>query len=75
MERIAETIGAYGALAGEAYKPVVDRTGLAGMYDFLMEYTPGKAICSAAPLGPIRTAQQPNFRERCFLRRCANNSG
>jgi uncharacterized protein (TIGR03435 family) len=42
MERIAETIGAYAALAGEADKPVVDRTGLAGTYDFLVEYTTGE---------------------------------
>ena len=42
MERIAETIGGYAALAGEADKPVVDRTGLAGTYDFLMDYTPGE---------------------------------
>jgi uncharacterized protein (TIGR03435 family) len=40
MERIAETIGGYAALAGEANKPVVDRTGLVGTYDFVMEYTP-----------------------------------
>lgn len=40
MERIAETIGGYAALAGEANKPVVDRTGLVGTYDFTMEYTP-----------------------------------
>jgi len=39
MERIAETVGAYAAL-GEADKPVVDRTGLVGTYDFVMEYTP-----------------------------------
>ncbi len=42
MERIAETIGGYAGLAGEAEKPVVDRTGLSGTYDFLMEYTPGE---------------------------------
>jgi uncharacterized protein (TIGR03435 family) len=38
MERIAETIGGYAGLAGEADKPA-DRTGLAGTYDFLIEYT------------------------------------
>jgi len=41
MERIAETVGAYAAL-GEADKPVVDRTGLTGMYDVLIEYTHGR---------------------------------
>jgi uncharacterized protein (TIGR03435 family) len=42
MERIAETIGGYAGLAGEADKPLVNRTGLAGTYDFLIEYTPAE---------------------------------
>jgi uncharacterized protein (TIGR03435 family) len=67
MERIAETIGAYGALAGEADKPVVDRTGLAGMYDFLVEYTPGENDQLGRSLRPNPDGSTAEFQGTLFL--------
>jgi uncharacterized protein (TIGR03435 family) len=40
MALIAEDISAYGSLAGEVDKPVVDQTGLKGRFDFTMDLPP-----------------------------------
>jgi len=67
MERIAETIGGYVALAGEADKPVVDRTGLAGTYDFLVEYTPGQNDQLGRPLAPDPADSTAELQGTMFL--------
>jgi uncharacterized protein (TIGR03435 family) len=67
MERIAETIGGYSALAGEADKPVVDRTGLVGAYDFFMEYTPGADDQLARSLPPNPDGSTTDLQGTLFL--------
>lgn len=42
MPLLADAIYSYGSLAGEMDKPVVDKTGLDGTFDFKLEYTPGE---------------------------------
>jgi bla regulator protein BlaR1 len=67
MERIAETIGGYAGLAGEADKPVVDRTGLTGTYDFFMEYTPGENDQLAHSLPPNPDGTTSELQGTMFL--------
>ena len=67
MERIAETLGGYAALAGEANKPVVDRTGLAGTYDLLMEYTPDANDQLNRSLMPSRQDSAADLQGTMFL--------
>jgi uncharacterized protein (TIGR03435 family) len=40
MALLADAIYSYGNIAGEVDKPVVDKTGLGGTYDFTLEYAP-----------------------------------
>ena len=67
MEQIAETIGGYAALAGEADKPVADRTGFAGTYDFLMEYTPGENDQLGRSLPPNPDGSTAELQGTMFL--------
>jgi uncharacterized protein (TIGR03435 family) len=42
MASLASAIYSYGMMAGEVDKPVVDKTGLDGKFDFTIEYMPGE---------------------------------
>lgn len=42
MALLADVVKAYGGIAGEVDKPVLDKTGLSGRFDFTIEYTPGQ---------------------------------
>jgi uncharacterized protein (TIGR03435 family) len=48
MPLLAEAIYSYGALAGEVDKPVVDKTGLNGTFDFTIEFMLGENDLSGA---------------------------
>jgi uncharacterized protein (TIGR03435 family) len=41
MAFLADAIKAYGGNDGEVDKPVLDKTGLSGRFDFTIEYAPG----------------------------------
>jgi bla regulator protein blaR1 len=41
MALLADAIKAYGGNDGEVDKPVLDKTGLSGRFDFTIEYAPG----------------------------------
>jgi uncharacterized protein (TIGR03435 family) len=41
MQLLAETVQLNGSMAGEIDKPVVDRTGLSGTFDYTVEYSRG----------------------------------
>ena len=66
---LAASISDYGLVAGEVDKPVVDRTGLSGRFDFTIEYAtdPARLFSFFGP-GPPRTdapgePQGPSFQE------------
>jgi uncharacterized protein (TIGR03435 family) len=57
MPLLADALYSYGNIAGEVEKPVVDKTGLTGTYDFKLEYPlPDKAADDAAKTAPKKTA-------------------
>jgi bla regulator protein blaR1 len=52
MPLLAQAIYPFGTMAGEVDKPVVDRTGLNGRFDFTIEYSRGEnalVVRSAPP--------------------------
>jgi bla regulator protein blaR1 len=57
-----------GSLAGELDKPVVDKTGLDGKFDYTIEWnfqlpSPGLPRADAAPREALRDNQGPTFLE------------
>jgi uncharacterized protein (TIGR03435 family) len=54
---LADALYSYGNMAGEVDKPVIDKTGLDGAYDFKLEYPlPDKPADDAAKTAPKKTA-------------------
>lgn len=49
---IADSVSAYGSLLGELDKPVADRTGLKGTFDFMIELPPGMISLIPTPPNP-----------------------
>jgi bla regulator protein BlaR1 len=65
---LASSIGAYGSFAGEVDKPVVDRTGLSGRFDFAIEYAADPRSSPFFGPGPPKVdapgdSQGPSFQE------------
>lgn len=58
MPSLANVIYVLGSRAGEVDKPVVDRTGLAGKFDYTVVYTPGENG-SPVPPGPSAPPRDP----------------
>lgn len=67
MSFLADAISSYGSMAGEVDKPVVDKTGLEGRFDFNIEYTPGENDRFPRPGGPNADAPPPNPSGTSFL--------
>jgi len=59
MPLLADAISMYGAMAGELDKPVVDRTGLQGRFDFTVEYIPDPARNRFVRPGPLKDDAPP----------------
>jgi uncharacterized protein (TIGR03435 family) len=59
MGLIADDISAYGSLAGEVDKPVVDQTGLTGKFDFTLELPPRFFNIFPAPPNPDNPPDHP----------------
>ncbi|MGC1872107.1 MAG: TIGR03435 family protein [Acidobacteriaceae bacterium] len=59
MKLIAASLPSVGAVG----RPVVDQTGLAGNYDFTLEFTPESTALSPAAAGTQQSAQGPTFLE------------
>ena len=59
MKLIAASLPSVGAVG----RPVVDQTGLAGKYDFTLEFTPESTALSPPTAGTQRSAQGPTFLE------------
>jgi uncharacterized protein (TIGR03435 family) len=67
MPLLADAISSYGAMAGEVDKPVVDKTGLLGTFDFTVEYMPGGNDTFVRPGLPNADAPPPNPQGTPFL--------
>ena len=67
MASLADAISSYGAMAGEVDKPVVDKTGLDGRFDFTVEYAPGENDRFGRPGPPSADAPPPNPQGAPFL--------
>lgn len=54
MPSLADAIYGYGSMAGEVDRPVIDKTGLEGRFDFTLEYAPGQSdlLRGPSPLNP-----------------------
>ena len=65
---MAVSLGANGSFAGEVDKPVVDRTGLSGRFDFTIEYAadPSRSFFFGPAL-PKPEAQQGDLQGPTFL--------
>jgi len=71
---IASSISGPGAFSGQVDKPVVDRTGLEGKFDFAIDYAsdPSQAAFLFGP--PVRTRRRPATRKGPrFSKRCASS--
>lgn len=64
MPSLANSIYVLGSRAGEVDKPVVDRTGLAGKFDYTIVYTPGE---NGSPGPPDPSALPPDPHGTPFL--------
>ncbi len=64
MPSLANLIDVLGSRAGEVDKPVVDRTGLAGAFDYTIVYTPGE---NGSPGPPDPNAPPPDPQGTPFL--------
>jgi bla regulator protein blaR1 len=54
MILLADTVQSYGSMSGEVDRPVVDRTGLSGTFDYVIEWT-GR-LSGPSPTGPAAAA-------------------
>jgi uncharacterized protein (TIGR03435 family) len=60
MTLIASALPSMGRLA----RPVIDRTGLSGQFDFLLEWSPEPGSSAPPPAGePVPDTQGPSFQE------------
>jgi len=66
---LASSISAYGLWAGEVDKPVVDRTGLSGRFDFTIEYArdPARSVFFGVGGPPRVDAPQGDLQGPTFL--------
>jgi bla regulator protein blaR1 len=67
MPLLADMIYAYGAFDGEVDKPVVDRTGLSGRFDFTIQYMAGENDMLARSI-PGANSPPPSSDGTPFLR-------
>jgi bla regulator protein blaR1 len=65
MGLVASDVYSLGSLGGELDKPVVDQTGLAGMFDYIMELPAG--TISLFPKPPSQDAAPPDPKGTPFL--------
>jgi len=70
MPSLATVIYVLGSRAGEVDKPVVDRTGLAGKFDYTIVYTPDE---NGSSKSPDPKAPPPDPQGISFLELCASN--
>ena len=63
VETFASAIHNLGSLTGEINKPVVDRTGLSGRFDFQLEWSPEPGNIPPAPGEPVPDIKGPSFLE------------
>jgi bla regulator protein blaR1 len=74
MQLLAEAIYSYGGMGGEVDKPVVDRTGLDGKFDFTVEWTgrlsgsPPPGAAAPPPPDPQGTTFLQAVREQLGLK-------
>jgi bla regulator protein BlaR1 len=75
MALLANAIYSYGGMAGEVDKPVVDKTGLSGTFDFTIEYAPGENDRFVRPGPPNPDAPPPEPQGAAFLRAVRDQLG
>jgi len=67
MPSLADALYGYGSMAGEVDRPIVDKTGLGGRFDFSLEYTPGENNQLRGPGPPSPDAAPPSSEGTPFL--------
>ena len=59
MSLLANSLTGWGSLG----RPVIDKTGLKGTYDFTLEFTPEPSLGSSTPSETAADFDGPTFRE------------
>jgi uncharacterized protein (TIGR03435 family) len=67
MQLLADAIYRSGSMAGEVDRPVVDKTGLSGRFDFTIEFTPGENDGIRRSVPPVSDAPPPDPQGAPFL--------
>jgi uncharacterized protein (TIGR03435 family) len=67
MPSLADALYGYGRMAGEVDRPIIDKSGLGGTFDFTLEYTPGDNDQLRGPGPPNPDAPPPSSDVTPFL--------